>query len=730
VASLKPRLFLAAVLAITLGIWVSVGATIGLLYTATAQLPDSQAVQAVGTMPHATTIVDVKGRHAFTIFQEQRLPVPLSRISPHLVGAIIAVEDQRFYRHGGFDVIRVLGAGWNNVLEGRAEQGGSTITQQLARLSFLTSEKTLRRKLQEVILATRLERAFTKDQILEMYLNKAYFGDGLYGVEAASLGYFGKHASDVSAAEAALIAGLVKAPSTYAPTVSPERAIARRNLVLRVMRDSRALDAAAFDRARNQPLVLNDALRQQEAYGQYFKEEVRKQLVERFGWDRVYQGGLKVETTLDLAMQKAAEAEVARALADIEHRLGPRARQLAASDPLQAALVALDPRNGEVRALVGGREFGRSRFNRVTQAKRQPGSAFKPFVYAAALEEGYTPATVLRGLAEPIVTPAGAWIPEDGHVEDEALSMRAALRVSSNRAAVRMLEQVGVGAVVRQADRFGLSGLPAVPSLALGSGELTMLSLVSAYGAFANAGIVVPPTLIRRVSDGAGRTLYEAAPEPRQVVSPATAYLVTSMLADVVNAGTGAQVRPLGFHLPAAGKTGTTNDYRDAWFIGYTPQLLTGVWVGHDQPRTIIERGYAAQLAVPLWTRFMIAATRGSDPARFSVPRAVTTATICPLSGRLATDACRRHGAGVHTEYFHRGTEPIDYCTDHILHDRSTMTLAATTVGPVAPAVSAPVVEAPAVAAVAEQTTEPPVEPRPAPQKKRGFWSRVFGIGR
>jgi 1A family penicillin-binding protein len=733
VASLRPRLFLAGVLTIALAIWVSVGSAIGLIFSASTQLPDSQAVRTVGAMPHATTLVDVTGRHAFTIFQEQRLPVALSQISPHLVRAILAIEDQRFYQHGGFDVIRVLGAGWNNILERRAEQGGSTITQQLARLSFLTPEKTLRRKLQEVILATRLEHAFSKDQILEMYLNKAYFGDGLYGVEAASLGYFGKHASDVDQGEAALLAGLVKAPSTYAPTISPARAVARRNLVLRVMRDSDALDVPAYERARSQPLTLDDTLRREEAYGQYFKEEVRKELVERFGWDRVYQGGLKVETTLDLDMQKAAEAEVGRALADIEQRLGPRARQRSAEDPLQAALVALDPRTGEVRALVGGRDFEASRFNRVTQAKRQPGSAFKPFVYAAALEEGFTPATVLRGLAEPVITPAGAWIPEDGHVDEDALPMRAALRVSSNRAAVRMLEEVGVETVVRYADRFGMGRMPPVPSLALGSGELTLLSLVSAFGAFANEGTLVPPTLIRRVTDSAGEVLYEATQQPAEVVSPTTAFLVTSMLEDVVDAGTGAQARQLGFRLPAAGKTGTTNDYRDAWFIGYTPQLLAGVWVGHDRPRTIVQRGYAAQLAVPLWTRFMLAATRGNAPERFSAPERVTTATICPLSGRLATDACRRDDAAVYTEYFERGTEPIDSCPYHILHGRSAMTLAATTIAPVPPIAPAPAVGAPAPAIAAAAQANEPISPEPppaAPRKKRGFWSRVFGINR
>jgi penicillin-binding protein 1A len=716
---------------LTVGVWLAVAISIAFVYRSMAGLPDSRAVRAVGAMPRATTLVDVKGRHAFTIFQEQRLHVPLARISPHLIRAIVAIEDQRFYDHGGFDVIRVMGAGWNNLLEGEAEQGGSTITQQLARLGFLTPDKTYRRKLQEVVVATRLERAFTKDQILELYLNKVYFGDGLYGVEAASLGYFGKHAQDLDVAEAALVAGLVKSPSTYAPTVNPERALARRNLVLRVMRDAGAIDPASYDAARSRPLALNDALRREEAYGQYFKEEVRKQLVERFGWDRVYRDGLKVETTLDLDMQKAAEAEVARSLDEIERRQGRRARQLASTDPLQAALVALDPHTGEVRALVGGRAFGQSPFNRVTQARRQPGSAFKPFVYAAALESGFTPATVLRGLRDPVMTAHGAWTPADGHVEQDALTMRAALRLSSNRAAVRMLEEVGIPAAAEYAQQFGMAGMPQVPSLALGSGEVTVLSLVSAFGVFANEGVRVPPTLIRRVTTSAGDVLYESTPQPHPVVSPATAYLITSMLEDVVNAGTGSLVRQLGFRLPAAGKTGTTNEYRDAWFIGYTPHLLTGVWVGHDQPRTIVQGGYAAQLAVPLWTRFMTKAVRDEASERFPVPASVTAATICPLSGKLATESCRRdHQASVYTEYFAQGTEPLDYCPYHVLQRAAPLALASTTpmTAPSSPATDAIAPTRPA-AAVA-QMSEPPPADQATPTKKRGFWGRIFGMGR
>jgi penicillin-binding protein 1A len=730
----RPRVFFATLTVLCVAIWVVVGASVAFVYAAVKTLPGSDAVRTVGTMPHATTIVDVKGRHAFTIFQEQRLHVPLVRVSPHLVRAIVAVEDQRFYDHGGFDVIRVVGAGVNNLREGRIEQGGSTITQQLARMTFLTPDKVYRRKLQEVVLATRLEDTFTKDEILELYLNKAYFGDGLYGAEAASLGYFGKHARELTVAEAALIAGLVKSPSTYAPTVSPERAVARRNVVLRVMRDAGAIDDATYEAALTQRLRLNDALRREEAFGQYFKEEVRKELVERFGWDRVHHEGLRVETTIDLDMQKVAEAEVARALAEIEKRQGRRASRDGA-EPLQAALVSLDPRTGEVRAMVGGRNFVDSRFNRVTQAKRQPGSAFKPFVFAAALERGFTPATVITGLHEPVMTTRGAWVPEDGHLEADSISMRAALRVSSNRAAVRVIEDVGIPVAVDYAERFGMKDMPKVPSLVLGSGEVTMLSLVSAYGAFATDGVRAEPRLIRRVTTADGQVLYESKVSTSEVISPRTAYLVTSMLQDVVNAGTGAQVRSLGFSMPAAGKTGTTNEYRDAWFVGYTPALVTGVWVGYDRPRTIVAGGYAAQLAVPLWTRFMMAATRGERARAFRVPDSIVTAEICPLSGKLATDACRRDPHNhTYTEHFAHGTEPVDLCPYHFQTRSAPFTLASGATPPSIARENArpapfPTPDQPEAVQQTEAGRAVVAAQQPEAPKKRGFWARIFGRG-
>ena len=748
------HLFVAAVVVLSLCIWTTVGAAVWFAHDVTTDLPDDKGLREVTAMAQATTLLDIHGEPAFTIYREQRIEVPLSRISRNLVRAVLAVEDQRFYEHGGVDVVRVVGAAINNLRQGRAAQGGSTLTQQLARQSFLTPDKTLRRKLKEVVVAARLEQQFSKDDILRLYLNKVYFGDGLYGVEAASLGYFGKHASDVSVAEAALLAGLVKSPSAYAPTVSVERALARRNVVLEEMREAGAIDRRTYVNAVNTPVQLVDSLRREEGFGQYFKEEVRKQLVQKFGSDRVYQGGLKVYTTIDPDLQNAAEAEVQRSLAEIEQRAKRRGSpeparattDTTSPDPLQAALVAMDPATGEVRAMVGGRDFDQSHFNRATQARRQAGSAFKPFVYAAALERGYSPATVITNLNDPIMTLQGAWVPEDEHSSSSSMTMRQALKTSSNRAAVRMLDEVGIPVTVQYAQRLGVGSVPSVPSLALGSGEVTLLSMTAAYAAFANEGMLPTPTLIRRVESTSGEVLFDGAQPARRAVSESTAFLMTSMLADVVNAGTAWPARRVGFTLPAAGKTGTTNDYHDAWFVGYTPHLVAGVWVGYDQPRTIMRNGYAADLAVPLWGRFMMVATRADEPDWFTPPANIGSATICRISGKLATDGCRTvetiddEGnlaikSMVYTEYFVRGTEPTDYCPLHNSYNNNglvTLATSGTSPAPVSvPASPTPVPAPPPPAPTPTQrsTAQPSIAERdnePQPSKRRGFWGRLF----
>jgi len=694
-----------------------------------ATLPGRDELRSLGEMSQATTLYDIHDKPVFTIFKEYRVEVGLRDMSPNLRRAIVAVEDQRFADHHGIDVTRVVAAAWANFRSGRRSQGGSTITQQLAKQAFLGREKTLLRKVREALLAVRIERMYSKDEILELYLNKVYFGDGLHGAEAAARGYFGKPASQLSLSEAALLAGLVRAPSSDAPTVSLARAKARRALVLRAMLEEGIITSEAFERASREPIELRDTLRREEPIGQYFKEEVRQQLVKQFGWERLSEGGLRVYTTIDPEMQRAAEAQVAESLAQIAARRAARKSVTPGGPPLEAALVALDPRTGEVRALVGGRGFTTSKFNRVMQAQRQPGSAFKPFVYAAALESGYSPASLVTHLDQPIQTLQGAWMPEDEHSSGAAMTIRAALRTSSNRAAVRMLEEVGIAKTVTYAQSLGIGTLPSVPSLALGSGEVTLMSMTQAYSTFANGGLLNRATFVRRVEDNDGKVLFEAKPEPRQVVSPATAFMMASMLSDVVNYGTGYRARQEGFTLPAAGKTGTTNDFVDAWFVGFTPNLVAGVWVGFDQPQTIIANGFAADLAVPMWARFMKAATAGDKPEWYSPPKGVVAASVCPVSGLLPGEFCDR----VISEYFAAGTVPTQICRAHGLPFDGTQLAAVLPGGQQeqAPSFSTAAKDQPGPTAVAPVVTDsgaivtPPEQP-----KKRGFWAKVFGRGK
>ena len=637
--------------------------------------PSTGELLRIGETAQATVVLDRHDAPVFTIFREQRIDVPLAEVSPHLILALLTAEDRRFPAHRGIDMVRVAGAAVSNLRQGRLVEGGSTLTQQLARQGFLSREKTWSRKLKEAVLAIRLERTFSKAEILELYLNHVYFGAGLYGVEAAAMGYFGTSAADLDLAQSALLVGLVKAPSAYAPTTAPERAVERQNLVLRQMHELGVIDGPVYDTARGASLRLTNGLGAADVVAGYFREAVRQDLVERLGADQLYAGGLKVYTSLDVAMQRVAEREVARALETIGRG---QAGGAGGDGPLQAALVALDPRTGAVRAMIGGRDFTESPFNLATQAERQPGSAFKPLVYAAALEHGFSPATLITDLDAPVSTRQGQWVPEDDHVDGGVMTMRSALRDSSNRAAVQMLQRVGVQAAVRQARQLGIESLPPVPSLALGTGEVSLLAMTRAFAAFANQGLVLEPALIRRVESADGRVLFEQQPEAVQGVSPATAFLLTSMLSDVLDAGTARQARELGFSRPAAGKTGTTDAFHDAWFVGYTPYVATGVWIGYDQPRPIAANGYASQLAVPLWARFMIEATRSDPRHSFTPPGNVVPVRICRLSGGRASAECRhvevvdgdgrrRYESMVHTEYFVRGTEPLAYCP---LHDR------------------------------------------------------------
>jgi 1A family penicillin-binding protein len=742
----RPSVVVLMAAALSAIFWLGGGLAAALAYDVATGLPSREALGQVGDMARATLIYDRKDDHVFTVFREQRFEVPLTAVSQHMVDAIVSVEDQRFFHHRGVDGVRVIAAALTNLREGRAAQGGSTITQQLARQSYLSRQKTFRRKLTEVLLAVQLERSYTKAEILELYLNKAYFGDGLYGVEAAARGYFGKPASDLSIAEAALLAGLVQSPSSYAPTAHPDRALARRSIVLQAMLANGKLTAEQLEVLRGEEVILKDSLLREEPYGLHYKEQVRRQLADMFGLERVNTGGLRVYTTFDLPLQQSAEALVEESLAEIEKRRGAASRgrnagaragdevgedgETGAGEALQAALVAIEPATGHVRAMVGGRDFATSSFNRAVQAWRQPGSAFKPLVFAAALEAGYTPATLIDRLDEPIDTPEGAWTPEDEQSSAPAMTMRTALRTSSNRAAVRLLEQVGFERALGYAQTVGIGALPSVPSLALGAGEVTLLSLAAAFLPFANEGMAVRPTLIRRVEDHTGAVLYSSDEPPRRVIAATTAFLMAQMLTDVIDRGTANRARRLGFRLPAAGKTGTTNEFRDAWFVGFTPKLLTGVWIGFDQPQTIVRNGYAGEIAVPLWARFMMSATKGEKPAQFSRPHGIVTAQVCRLSGQRPAHGCSEVSevtpegevtvrSYVGTEYFKEGTQPRLICA---LHSGGSI-LAGQTGIPIEAGGEGQSLVAPP-AAVGEQAASGEEQP-----KRRGFWARLFGLG-
>lgn len=756
----RPRVITTLVTAVAILVFFAGGSLAWFSYDITAGLPNKETIRGIGDMAQATTLYDASDKPVFTIFKEQRIEVPFEKMSPHLIKAVLSVEDQRFYEHSGVDVVRVAAAAMRNVQEGRRAEGGSTITQQLARQSFLNRDKTYRRKLKEVVLAAYIENIYPKQDILELYLNKVYLGDGLYGVEAASRGYFAKPASDLSVEEAALLAGLIQSPSSYAPTVNLDRALARRNVVLQAMVSSGALDAPTAERLKKSKVTLKNGLESRENYGLYFKEEVRKALVERFGWERVYQGGLRVYTTLNIDLQKAAEAIVEDGLSDIENRRGfkhPKRGEKPMKEGqlpayLQGALVSIDATNGHVLALVGGRDFYGSRFNRTTQAKRQSGSAFKPFVYAAALEAGYSPASVISNLNEPIETLQGKWVPEDGHSSAGSMTMRQALKISSNRAAVQLLQSVGIPAAVSYAEKMHVGTPPSVPSLALGTSDVTLLALTSAYGAFASGGLLRQPVMIRRVEDSDGKVLYVDPQKSERVISEATAFMMSSMLADVVNHGTAYRARQSGFTLPAAGKTGTTNDYVDAWFVGFTPHVVTGVWVGFDQRATIIANGYGGELAVPMWASFMKTATKGHKQEWYDKPDDVVGVTVCRVSGKLPNTGCTsiqtvtpdgwtEWRSALYTEYFKKGTQPTTVCPLHAAPTYITEETAAEEGLPVTrPAVGAPGAPGPPVPTTGSPapnapSMRPPDVPREAakpeePQKKRGFWARVFGKGK
>jgi penicillin-binding protein 1B len=598
-----------------------------------------------------------------------RHPVALAAVPKHLVQAVLAIEDSRFFEHHGVDARAVARAVWVNVRHGGVSQGGSTLTQQLVKNLVLTPKRTWGRKVQEAALAVALERRYTKDEILSAYLNGIYLGQhggyAVYGIGAASRSFFGKDVERLTLGEAATLAGIIRAPNTYSPVQHPDRARERRNTVLRRMRDLKMLDDKKLAQTVQERLVVQRGTAIN-ALGPYFADWVRGQVEQTQPADESSTAGLRIYTTLNPVLQRAAEAALVRGL----DRLEGQYKALRRSDPavrLQGAIVALDARTGEIRAMVGGRDYGQSQFNRVVQARRQPGSAFKPFVYLTALGQGprgeppnFTAASLLEDRPLTVGTGKNAWTPRNYDNRYEGtVTVRRALEQSLNAATVWMADSIGYDAVIRTAREAGFtSPMEPVPALVLGSFEVTPIELASAFAALASPGDRVQPTGLRAVVDREGDVS-----EPRLDRKPGLradeAFLVTNLLEGVIDRGTGASARALGVEGRVAGKTGTTNEGRDTWFVGYTPRLVALVWVGFDQRDVLRLSG--AQAALPIWADFMRTAL-GVVPASAPVaPPSITFRDIDATNGKLATSWCP---VVIH-EAFLASTEPRESCPDH-----------------------------------------------------------------
>lgn len=739
-------LFLAALLA-----------TVGLLWYYAQDLPELSQLH--NYQPSLVTQVYSSDQQLIgQFFIERRILTPLAQIPEHLRRAVIAVEDVRFFEHPGLDYIGILRAAWTNLRRGGKVEGASTITQQLARSLFLSSERTFDRKVRELVLAYKMELVSTKEQILETYLNQIYFGQGAYGVASAAQSYFGKDLAGLTVAEAAFLAGLPKSPNHFSPFKNYARAKKRQEHVLARMEEAGFLTSAQREEALAEPLSFRRPGSEQTA--PYFVEYVRQLLVAKYGEAMVYKGGLRIKTTLNLGMQRAAEAAFKTGLREIDKRQGWRgplrtvdpatlttgnqpvatidqplaigdereavvtksgkdvfwvqignvsakllfddmawakrrltgpdlAKDIAvASTPKQVlkpgdvievkikkidkeqvyvqleqtplvegGLIALDPDKGAIRAMVGGYDFNRSEYNRAVQAHRQPGSAFKPIIYATAINQGMSPASVV--LDAPVVyeqvEEEKTWKPENyGKRFHGMVSLRDALAHSHNLATVRLLDKVGIKNVIEFARQVGItSPLSADLSLGLGSSSVGLLELTSAYGVFLNQGNRAEPFAIISVTDNAGEVLEQEDVQTQEVLSKETAYLITNMMEDVVQKGTGQAAKSLG--RPIAGKTGTTNEFINAWFIGGTPNLVAGIFVGFDDRRSLGETESGAHAALPIWITFMKEALRTLPVVPFTIPEGITFVKVDPSTGLLNTEQEDQPG---NVEIFARGSEP------------------------------------------------------------------------
>ncbi len=608
----------------------------------------------VKQMRERSTVFDMDGKIFSRLAGENRIVVPGDAVARNFKDALLAREDSRFYRHRGIDPVGIARALVRNFSRGKASEGASTITQQLARNSFPLGGKTLHRKLLEAFVALRIEQAYSKEEILDHYMNRIYFGPGGYGIETASLSYFGKSASKLTLGESAMIAGIVRAPSYFSPFTNLKGALKQRDQVLaRMVKLEKITDAES--RVAQEARLGVAGKRVALVHENYAMDAVERELNILLTDEQRAEGGMKIYTTFDPAVQRPAEAAMDGELRKVESRAGyghPRradfsqeAKEEELPTPyLQGALVAIDNRSGGIRALVGGRDYAESKLNRAFMAKRQVGSTFKPFVYAAAFDRGMLPGATVSDapLGRGEVKGAPDWTPDNSDRSNKGvLRVDEGLILSRNTMSVRIGERAGLPAIAKLAGEAGLADVPQIPGIYLGTFEATVRDLTAAYTVLANGGVRRQAYLIERIDDASGETIYRAAHISRPAMDAGVAWMTTSILSKVIEKGTAASARQMGFAKPAAGKTGTTNDYVDAWFVGYTTSLTCGVWVGLDTPKTIVPKGSGAALALPIWVDVMKAAPAARYPANaFPQPANVRRVGVCAISNELATEAC------------------------------------------------------------------------------------------
>lgn len=741
-------------LIIILSIWLFLAGFVLYIYK---ELPDIKELKQY--KPNLISrVYSEEGELIGEYYVERRIAVPLDKIPPIVIKAFLAAEDARFFEHHGMDIRGIIRATIKNILAGAYVQGGSTITQQLARSLFLTQEKTIGRKFKELVLAYIIDNKFSKQEILQLYLNHIYLGNGAYGVEMASQDYFGKSVRQLNIAESALLAGLPKAPSSYSPFKNPGRARKRRDYVLSRMLELGYITEAEYKKAIETPLPKENRRIKNLQYNSHLTEYIKQNLIAKYGEEKVYKGGLTIFTSINAGFQRRAYEALDRGLRELDKRQGFRGpidnfanspekkdsflkngpqniddlnlneyykaivedinikqkkytlklgilnvslpftnmqwattkkpaetllkpgdivyvkilsvgknNELIASleqEPqVEGALLSIDPNTGYIKALIGGRDFIKSQFNRAIQAKRQPGSSFKPFIYGAALEKGYTPVSII--IDEPISYDLGfrEWAPKnfDGKYYGPT-TLRHALAKSRNVVTIKLLEAIGTQNAIDFAKRAGIeSKLEPNLALALGASDVTLYEMVNAYTTFASMGKKFEPQVVLKVVDSSGNIMEETTPKSEQTISPAVCYVLTNMAKSVIEEGTAMKAKALG--RPVAGKTGTTNNYVDAWFLGYTPNLVTGVWVGFDQPRPLGTLETGARAALPIWLDYTMYAESFYPPVDFIVPEGVTFIPVDAKTGLLAST----HSKATRQEVFVAGTEPKE-AFDPLIH--------------------------------------------------------------